>query len=103
MSSQRSSRMMLRVVRTAAVLWFVAAPALFVYCAAFASPQADPSLWGLGCYVLGLLLWCASAYWTYHRIFKTLEARWPRARIVREVLNVVWFSILYGSQGGHSS
>jgi len=92
-------------MNTIAVFWFFTAPLLFVSYGMILGPRSPTSLdwWAVGCYLLGALCWFWAAHRTYGRFFTILEARWPRAKIVRQILNVIWAAIASGSMTGHSS
>lgn len=81
------------------VLWFFAAPFLFFYGLGLVSSHGGVSLTPTELlYVLfffGTWLW--SLYWIYAALFKLAEARWPRAREIKQVIDLALICLFSAS------
>jgi hypothetical protein len=72
------------------VLWFFAAPFLFFYGLRLFFSQGEESHTSTELlYVLSFFgTWLWSLYWIYAALFKLAEARWPRAREIKQVIDL---------------
>jgi hypothetical protein len=88
-----------RRVNAVIVGWFLGWP--FV---AYACLPSEPPISSLGAWLLGAgsFLWFLSCFGIYGLLFVMIEARWPAARKIRQIVEFI-FGILRVFQGHNSS